>query len=170
MIDGNIVLSVVPETLDEQGEHAKVTKVVVPPNEILEETVGKLDNLAPLASDAILTDVIAKVNELIAALKNGYMKRDWTVTTAFTHITGSNDAETAPDGTEYVNTLTADDGYALPDTVVVMVDGEEIDEGYTWAQDTGVLTVSSVDGDLEIVAEAGEAPEPDPPESDPPQA
>lgn len=155
MISGNIILHIVPETLDQTGERGPVTNKVVAPEEFMSEVVGQLENLAPLASDAVAADITAKLNALIAALKTaGYMKPDWIIANTFTHLTGSNTATVAPNGTEYSTTLSAEQGYALPEEITVVMGGVELETGYTYVSGTGVVTIASVEGDVEIVATA----------------
>ena len=71
--------------------------------------------------------------------------------------------ETAADGSDYTGTVRAADGYRLPDSIAVKVDGQELARDvYAWDASSGTLTIPGklVTGDLEItavcVAESGD--------------
>lgn len=63
--------------------------------------------------------------------------------------------ETAADGSDYTGTVRAADGYRLPDSIAVKVDGQELARDvYAWDASSGTLTIPGnlVTGDLEIMA------------------
>ncbi len=66
----------------------------------------------------------------------------------------SNTAEVTQDGMAYFTQIYAPDGYFLPDTVNVYLDGVLITEGYTYDKETGKLTINAeiMNGELEIKA------------------
>ena len=86
-----------------------------------------------------------------------YIPSYYSVSYALTNLTSSNTASSIQEKTEYTTTLTAEEGYALPETVSVTVGGAEV-SGYTYAD--GVLTVPAelVTGNLAITAEAVKLP------------
>ncbi len=57
-------------------------------------------------------------------------------------------------GTDYITTLTADAGNALPETITITVGGTPLTEGYTYDKNDGVITIAGakVTGDIEILA------------------
>ena len=75
----------------------------------------------------------------------------YSVGYALTNLTSSNTAASVEAETEYTTTLTAAEGYVLPETVVVTVGGSEV-TGYTYAD--GVLTIPAalVTGNIVITA------------------
>ncbi len=67
-------------------------------------------------------------------------------------------SDTVTHGTAYADTLTADTGYKLPDTIVVKVGGVTLTAGtdYTYNSTTGAISINAakVTGAIEIVADA----------------
>ncbi len=57
-------------------------------------------------------------------------------------------------GESYSATLTAANGYVLPASVLITVDGVRIESGYTYDRNTGAITIdgSAVNGNIEIAA------------------
>ena len=74
---------------------------------------------------------------------------EYTVTFEGTNI-NSNGATTVEDGADYTATLTPDEGYTLPEVVVVTVGGAAVTPSYDAT--TGVLTITNVTGDVVITA------------------
>ncbi len=80
----------------------------------------------------------------------------YTVTNTLTNIT-SNGAADATEGTDYTATLTAEQGYLLPQTIEVKVGNQTLaSTDYTYNPDTGALTIpgAKLTGDVEIIAAA----------------
>ena len=79
---------------------------------------------------------------------------EYTVTFNGTNVT-SDGAQTVTEGNAYTATLTAAEGYTLPETITVTVGGTAID-AYTYAD--GILTIpaASITGDVVITAEGTE--------------
>lgn len=73
-----------------------------------------------------------------------------SVTQNLTHVTSSFDGESVNDGAEFTATLTAEQDYTLG-TVTVTMGGNDITNT---AYDDGVVTITSVTGDVVITAEA----------------
>ena len=81
----------------------------------------------------------------------------YAVTNTLTHITTSNPADyrLISDTADYTATLTPDEGYVLPETITVKVNGSELPAAdYTFAG--GALTIpgEKINGDIEIIADA----------------
>lgn len=66
----------------------------------------------------------------------------------------SNNAEVIKDGMAYHTQIYAPDGYLLPESVEVYLDGILVTRGYTYNEDTGKLTINAeiMTGELEIKA------------------
>ena len=75
---------------------------------------------------------------------------EYTVTFNGTNVT-SDGASTVEAGSDYIATLTAADGYTLPETVTVTVGGDEID-GFTYTDGIVTIPASSINGDIVITA------------------
>ena len=69
-----------------------------------------------------------------------------------THLTYSADSLTATSGVPYTATLIADEGYALPTSVQVSINGKIVESGYSYTD--GVITISgnAVVGNIIITA------------------
>ena len=99
------------------------------------------------AGHAIIADTVdAAINP------DGY-----TVTNQLSNITTDNTvSQRRPDDAEdYTAVLTAVDGYKLPETLTITVDGTALTEGYTYDSLSGQLTIDaeSITGDLVITAD-----------------
>lgn len=75
-----------------------------------------------------------------------------SITNALTHVTSSNAAVAAEDGTAYSATITAEDGYTMS-SVTVKMGGTDI-TATAYNADTGVISIASVTGDVVITANA----------------
>lgn len=180
MIEGNLLIQTVPASVDEVGERGIVTNVMTSHKEFMEDGLagvgsdsaksfvsGALDepdadslggiyqlaNIAPLASDANAATIVAKVNAIIAALKNAkVMFRDWTITNTLVNVTTNNTATAIANGVAYSATITAGEGHTLPAAIDVTSGGAAlvVDTDYTWNATTGALAIAAVAGDLVI--------------------
>lgn len=74
---------------------------------------------------------------------------EYTVTFNGTNIT-SNGVASATEGSTYTATLTADEGYDLPETITVTMGGTPVTP--TWDASTGSLSIANVTGDVVITA------------------
>ena len=69
------------------------------------------------------------------------------------HLSGDKTMVGIGDKLEY--TLTAEEGFELPDTIVIVMDGKTLGEGeYTYSKETGTIVIEQVTGDICISAEA----------------
>ena len=86
-----------------------------------------------------------------------YYAVSFSITYTLTNVVSYNDETTIKEATEYVTTLTASEGYVLPENVTVTVGGTAI-TGYSYDSTTGVLTIPAelVTGDIVIAAEGEE--------------
>lgn len=75
-----------------------------------------------------------------------------SITNTLTHVTTSNDAVAAVDGTEYTATLTANSGYTMGNVVIKMGGIDITSTAYTASN--GVISIASVTGDVVITAVA----------------
>ena len=75
-----------------------------------------------------------------------------SITNALTHVTSSNDAVAAEDGTAYSATITAADGYTMS-SVTVSMGGTDI-TATAYNADTGVISIAAVTGNVVITAKA----------------
>lgn len=75
-----------------------------------------------------------------------------SITNALTHVTSSNAAVAAEDGTAYSATITAADGYTMS-SVTVSMGGTDI-TATAYNANTGVINIASVTGDVIITANA----------------
>ena len=70
-------------------------------------------------------------------------------------VTGSNSASTINNGSSYTNTLSIISGYTFDDfDIHIFMDEEELDINTVYNSTTHVITISSVTGDLDIIAVA----------------
>lgn len=102
-----------------------------------------------IASDKITGDI-----EIIA---NGVeMKNTYMVTSQFTGLSVTGWQETVTEGDKLTFTLSANEGYVLPETIIVKMGGTILTEnnGYTYNQETGEVTINNVTGEVEVIAEA----------------
>ena len=83
----------------------------------------------------------------------------YNVTFNGTNVT-SNGAATATEGATYTATLTAAEGYKLPETVTVTVGGAAAE--HTYNATTGALSIANVTGDVVITAAGVEDEQPEP--------
>ena len=95
---------------------------------------------------------------IIADTVNAAINPDgYTVTNQLSNITTDNTiSQRRPDDAEdYTAVLTAVDGYKLPETLTITVDGTALTEGYTYDSLSGQLTIdaASITGDLSIIAD-----------------
>ena len=95
---------------------------------------------------------------IIADTVNAAINPDgYTVTNQLSNITTDNTvSQRRPDDAEdYTAVLTAVDGYKLPETLTITVDGTALTEGYTYDSLSGQLTIdaASITGDLVIIAD-----------------
>jgi len=122
--------------------------------------LGELGNRATISSPNIPGDTLSS---------NGTETRvelQVNVTNTLTNIVTNNSAVTTAGGKDYTETLTAKDGYQLPETITVKVDGEELTQAvdsdnpqageYTYDSATGKVMIPgvSVTGDIEVIAAA----------------
>lgn len=75
-----------------------------------------------------------------------------SITNTLTHVTTSNDAVAAVDGTEYTATLKADSGYTMGNVVIKMSGIDITSTAYTASN--GAISIASVTGDVVITAVA----------------
>ena len=75
-----------------------------------------------------------------------------SITNTLTHVTTSNDAVAAEDGTEYTAALSAVSGYTM-ETVSVTMGGTDI-TATAYNANTGVISIAAVTGDVVITAKA----------------
>ena len=69
------------------------------------------------------------------------------------HLSGDKTMVGIGDKLEY--TLTAEEGFELPDTIVIVMDGKTLGEGeYTYSKETGTIVIEQVTGNICISAEA----------------
>ncbi|MEQ2457444.1 glycosyl hydrolase 115 family protein, partial [Flavonifractor hominis] len=82
----------------------------------------------------------------------------YAVTYTLTNLTAEGAPAQVEEGQPLNVTLTAEEGYTLPETVTVTMAGEALTagEGYTYDSETGSLSIAAVTGDVVITA-AGEA-------------
>ena len=80
------------------------------------------------------------------------------VTYTLTHVTAANQPATVEDGKTLNATLTAENGYKLPDTITVTMGGAATQ--FTYDKTTGAVTVEKVTGDVEITAVGVKVEEP----------
>lgn len=102
-----------------------------------------------IASDKITGDI-----KIIA---NGVeMKDTYTVTSQFTGLSVTGWQETVTEGDNLTFTLSANEGYVRPETITVKMGGTTLteDNGYTYNQETGEVTINNVTGAVEVIAEA----------------
>lgn len=85
----------------------------------------------------------------------------YTIINALTNVTNSNDATGCDEGDSYTGTLTADTDYTI-DSVTVTMGGNDI-TSTAYDSSTGVITISSVTGDIVITATASITPTPSAP-------
>ncbi|HIX93632.1 MAG TPA: S-layer homology domain-containing protein [Firmicutes bacterium] len=95
---------------------------------------------------------------IIADTVNAAINPDgYTVTNQLSNITTDNTvSQRRPDDAEdYTAVLTAVNGYKLPETLTITVDGTALTEGYTYDSLSGQLTIdaASITGDLAIIAD-----------------
>ena len=117
-------------------------------NTILKDGYTFIDGVLTISKDSVTDNITieatAKLNE-------------YTVTSDLTNI-ASNGTDTIKHGSEYKATLTADDGYTLPEDITIKVGDTILKDGYTFID--GVLTISAdrVTGDISIIAVAEKIP------------
>ncbi len=99
-----------------------------------------------IASNKITGDI-----EIIA--KGVEMKNTYTVTSLFTGLSVTGWQETVTEGDKLTFTLSANEGYVLPETIIVKMGGTIL-TGYTYNQGTGEVTIDNVTGEVEVIAEA----------------
>ena len=75
-----------------------------------------------------------------------------SITNTLTHVTTSNDAVAAEDGTEYTAALSAVSGYTM-ETVSVTMGGADITAS-AYTESSGVIRIAKVTGDVVITAKA----------------
>lgn len=112
-------------------------------------------------SKCIIKNNMTNQNFTVAGTSNSYVSDNLTdvttdvfttVTMTLTNIT-SNAFASAVLGDDFVCTLTASEGYALPDTITVSVKGETINSAeYDYDKTTGKIIVSGVLGAVVITA------------------
>ncbi len=73
----------------------------------------------------------------------------YTITYSLTGVTTSSMVTSISSGSTLSMIFTADDGYELPETITVNVNGNEMTDGYTY--DEGTLIIDEVYGDIEII-------------------
>ena len=74
------------------------------------------------------------------------------------HLSGDKTMVGIGDKLEY--TLTAEEGFELPDTIVIVMDGKTLGEGeYTYSKETGTIVIEQVTGNICISAEASSSHE-----------
>ena len=74
----------------------------------------------------------------------------YSVTYNLTGLTASSQETTVNQGSSMSITLTPQDGYTLPDSVTVTMNGATLTDGYTY--ENGVLTIDEVYGNTVITA------------------
>lgn len=117
--------------------------------ELGEYTYNSSNGYLHIASHKITGDI-----EIIA--KGVEMKNTYTVTSQFTGLGVTGWQETVTEGDKLTFTLSANEGYVLPETIIVKMDGTILteDSGYTYNQETGEVTINNVAGAVEVIAEA----------------
>lgn len=83
----------------------------------------------------------------------------YNITYSLTGVTTSSMVTSISSGSTLSMIFTADDGYELPETITVNVNGNEMTDGYTY--DGGTLIIDEVYGDLEIIVTGVSATEED---------
>ena len=111
---------------------------------ILKDGYTFVDGVLTISRDSITDTITIEAN----AIPNEY-----TITSDLTNIT-SNGTDTIKHGSEYKATLTADEGYTLPEDITIKVGNTILKDGYTFID--GVLTISkdSVTDNITIEATA----------------
>ena len=97
-------------------------------------------------------DMQEYIDDLYIALGGSFTY--YTVTNTLTHVSNSNTASQVRDGESYSGTLTADLGYEIS-SVTVTMGGIDIT---STAYDSGVVSISTVTGNVIIIATATEIP------------
>ena len=75
-----------------------------------------------------------------------------SISNALTHVTNSNSAVSAEDGTAYSGVITAENGYTLGDVTITMGGADITASAYD--AESGTITIASVTGDVVITATA----------------
>lgn len=114
--------------------------------ELGEYTYNSSNGYLHIAYNKITGDI-----EIIA--KGVEMKNTYTVTSQFTGLSVTGWQETVTEGDKLTFTLSANEGYVLPETIIVKMDGTIL-TGYTYNQETGEVTINNVAGAVEVIAEA----------------
>lgn len=80
----------------------------------------------------------------------------YSITKTLENLTANNNATLISNGLSYTVTLTPASGKYLPEDIVVSIGGKTV--GYEYNSYTGVITIASVTGDIEIQAAALDTP------------
>ena len=84
--------------------------------------------------------------------------KTYNIISNLTHTTSSNTSDTINEGEDFNTTLTADEGYSLPQSITVTIGDTEAVQGneYTYDVDSGTLSILSeyIDGDITYTVES----------------
>lgn len=106
------------------------------------------------SSNGYLRIAFDKITGDIEIIANGVeMKNTYTVTSQFTGLSVTGWQETVTEGDKLTFTLSANEGYVLPETIIVKMGGTIL-TGYTYNQGTGEVIINNVNGAVEVIAEA----------------
>ena len=120
-------------------------------------TMGGVD-ISSMYSDGVLN--IAEVSGDIVINIAAVVIPVYNITRSLTNCVSNKDVTSIKDGESYTETLTANDGYTMMGAnVVITMNGVDITNASYF---NGVLNIDSVDGDINISAEAVEAVGPQP--------
>ena len=101
--------------------------------------------------------VAATGQRFIDSAKSNVIKADvYRITKSLQNLTANNSTTLISNGMQYTVTLTPTSGYYLPEDIVVTMGGRAA--SYEYDSYTGVITIKSVTGDIDITAVAYNAP------------
>ena len=109
------------------------------------------------SSNGYLYIASGKITEDIEIIANGVeVKNTYTVTPQFTGLSVTGWQETVTEGEDLTFILSANEGYVCPETITVKMGSATLteDNGYTYNQETGKVTINNVTGAVVVIAEA----------------
>lgn len=149
----------IPNTVTSIGENAFTScsslQSIEIPNSVTEIKAGAFSHCASLENVIIPDSVISIGNGVLASCPE-LKTKIYYVTNSLTNILSSNNKNYVLSDTDYyTTTLSANDGYKLPETITVKVGDKELnDVNNIYDASTGKVSIPTnlIDGDIEIIA------------------
>lgn len=124
---------------------------------LLKTQTGTSIDLLSLGAGEYQLSVAATGQRFIDSAKSNVIKADvYRITKSLQNLTANNSTTLISNGMQYTVTLTPTSGYYLPEDIVVTMGGKAA--SYEYDSYTGVITIKSVTGDIDITAVAYNAP------------